>query len=97
MSPQEFEALFRTKENNLTSEANFSKKAQVDLVPGAADTGEVVLFFDELFDSLNSSQKTAPASKPLKGGLMKESGHEKFWRDALEILKNMKFFSKHPQ
>ncbi|XP_074025793.1 uncharacterized protein [Leptinotarsa decemlineata] len=72
-------------------------KVQVDLAPEAADTGEVILFLDKLFDSLNSSQKTAPAIKPLKGGLMKESGHEKFWRDSLQILNSMKFFSNKKQ
>ncbi|KAB0804407.1 hypothetical protein PPYR_01377 [Photinus pyralis] len=58
----------------------------------ATQTGTFILFMDKLFDSLNGNNKIAPLSKPLKGGLTMTSDHEQFWRDAIRVLENAKFF-----
>ncbi|KAJ8969852.1 hypothetical protein NQ317_012860 [Molorchus minor] len=44
----------------------------------AADTADLILFLDSLFDCLNSSSKVAPKSKLLKGGITENSPHEEF-------------------
>ncbi|CAH1225142.1 unnamed protein product [Diabrotica balteata] len=72
-------------------------EAEVNLASEVADTGRMILFLDELFDSLNSSQKTAPISKPLKGGVTLTSNHEQFWKNSLTSLNKMKFFDRRKQ
>lgn len=52
----------------------------------------MILFLDNLFDSLNGKSKAAPSSKPLKGAVNRTSEHENFWNEALAILKTMKFY-----
>jgi hypothetical protein len=63
----------------------------------AGETGELILFLDQLFDSLNGNNKEAANSKPLKGGVSKSSPHDQFWREAIKILQSMKFFNKKKQ
>lgn len=48
---------------------------------------------DQLFDSLNGNVKTAPCSKPLKGGITSKSKHKEFWQNSIKILKTMKFWN----
>ncbi|XP_050497704.1 uncharacterized protein LOC126878851 isoform X2 [Diabrotica virgifera virgifera] len=72
-------------------------KAEVNLCSEVADTGRLILFLDELFDSLNSNQKTAPVSKPLKGGVTLTSNHDQFWKRSLTLLNKMKFFDRKKQ
>ncbi|XP_050515515.1 uncharacterized protein LOC126890548 [Diabrotica virgifera virgifera] len=72
-------------------------KAEVNLCSEVADTGRIILFLDELFDSLNSNQKTAPVSKPLKGGVTLTSNHDQFWKRSLTVLNKMKFFDRKKQ
>ncbi|KAJ8910405.1 hypothetical protein NQ315_011369 [Exocentrus adspersus] len=64
------------------------------LKKSASDTADLILFLDQLFDSLNSNSKIAPSSKPLKGGISKNSGHKQFWYDSLKIIRSMRYFSK---
>ncbi|XP_050497722.1 uncharacterized protein LOC126878870 isoform X1 [Diabrotica virgifera virgifera] len=72
-------------------------KAEVNLCSEVADTGRLILFLDKLFDSLNSNQKTAPVSKPLKGGVTLTSNHDQFWKQSLTLLNKMKFFDRKKQ
>lgn len=67
-------------------------EAQVDLDPGAMDTAELSLFLDKLFDSVNSSHRSAPPGKPLKGGVTSTSSHIEFWYESIKIIKTMKYF-----
>ncbi|CAH1960952.1 unnamed protein product [Acanthoscelides obtectus] len=68
------EVIKKCQEIGLHVVATVCDQASADrtgLESGAVDTAELILFFDKLFDSLNSNTKTAPSSKPLKGGLRK--------------------------
>ncbi|XP_044746596.1 uncharacterized protein LOC123308113 [Coccinella septempunctata] len=55
------------------------------LTPKSVDTAELILFMDKMFDSLNSSCRMAPASKPLKGGVSRGSPHQDFWTSGRAI------------
>jgi hypothetical protein len=60
----------------------------------AAETGEFILFIDQLFDSLNGNSKISQKSKPLKGGVTRNSGHEKFWKDSIKLLEKISFWDE---
>ncbi|KAJ8910621.1 hypothetical protein NQ315_002857 [Exocentrus adspersus] len=64
--------------------AVLSWNSQVQLDSGAIDTANLIL--------LNSSRKTGPPGKPLKGGVQNDSVHIQFWYDAIKILESMKFY-----
>jgi hypothetical protein len=55
---------------------------------------EFILFIDKLFDSLNGKSKISQKSKPLKGGVTRNSGHEKFWKDSIKLLEKMSFWDE---
>lgn len=55
-------------------------------------TRELVLFMDQLFDSLNSVRN---ASKPLKRILTDKSQHIHFWGTAKPFLSKLKFFKNN--
>ncbi|CAB3224498.1 unnamed protein product [Arctia plantaginis] len=66
------------------------------LVEDARETARVLLFFDELFDSVNGSFhnfKKKPGKK-LLGPLTPNSTHQKVWDEAKAILKTMTFIDK---
>ncbi|KAJ8913343.1 hypothetical protein NQ315_008733 [Exocentrus adspersus] len=65
---------------------------RLGLDESAGDTAELILFLDQLFDSINANTKNAPLSKPLKGGVMLDTPHEQFWHEALQIISSMKFY-----
>lgn len=60
----------------------------------AKNTGEIILFFDELFDSLNGNTKIAPRGKPLKGGISRSSGHNDFYKNDAKKMREMYFVCK---
>lgn len=62
------------------------------MAPEAIHTANLILFLDKLFDSLNSSRKTGPPGKPLKGAVTTTSDHISFWYKAIEIIETMKFW-----
>lgn len=53
------------------------------------DTAYMLLFFNDLYDSINGSG--VPQSGTLKGGIDKNSVHFAFWEYALSVLSNMNF------
>jgi hypothetical protein len=55
---------------------------------------EFILFIDKLFDSLNGKSKISQKSKPLKGGVTRNSGHEKFWKNSIKLLEKMSFWDE---
>ncbi|KAI4470647.1 thap domain-containing protein 9 [Holotrichia oblita] len=65
-----------------------------DINSDAQETARILLFLDELFDSLNNSSRNGVEGKPLTAAVSKESAHWKFWEDALHILNTMKFTKK---
>lgn len=65
---------------------------------GAADTAELLLFFDKLFDSVNGSRKTPREGKILRCGISDTSDHVRFWQEeALPMLKSMEFTKVGPK
>lgn len=57
-----------------------------------SDTGEVMLFFNNVFDSMNGSCEHD--GKSLKGPVTENSVHFAFWEYALKMLSLMKFYDK---
>lgn len=57
-----------------------------------SDTGEVLLFFNDLFDSMNGSHEHEANS--LKGAVTVNSPHFAFWDYALKVLSEMNFYDK---
>lgn len=57
-----------------------------------SDTGEVLLFFNDLFDSMNGSHEHEANS--LKGAVTANSLHFAFWDYALKVLSEMNFYDK---
>lgn len=57
-----------------------------------SDTGELLLFFNDLFDSMNGSCEHD--GKSLKGPVTENSVHFAFWEYALNMLSEMKFCDK---
>lgn len=58
----------------------------------ASGTAQILVFFNDLFDSLNGSGAAQPDS--LKGSINEHSVHFVFWEYALEMLSKMNFFDK---
>lgn len=67
-----------------------SEKKQ--LSAGATDTALVLLFFNDLFDSLNGGG--VPQSESLKGSIDDQSVHFAYWEYALSVIRNMNFVDK---
>ncbi|CAI6377341.1 unnamed protein product [Macrosiphum euphorbiae] len=63
--------------------------------PGAADTAEIFLFFDKLFDSLNGSFDKVVDGKIFRTSVKKNSIHHQLWMDSLKVLSTMKFVNKN--
>lgn len=57
-----------------------------------SDTAEVLLFFNDLFDSINGSSEYDDDN--LKGPVTENSMHFAFWDYALDMLSKMKFYDK---
>lgn len=59
------------------------------------ETAHLLLFFDELFDSVNGSYDNYKkrSGKPLLGPVTPNSGHKAVWTKAKRILKSMKYIS----
>lgn len=53
-------------------------------------TGEAVEFMDSLFDSVNGSRRSSKKGK-LRGPIKPNSEHFGFWREAIKILKNVRY------
>lgn len=57
-----------------------------------SNTADILLFFNDVFDSINGSSKYT--NKDLKGPVTASSIHFKFWDWALSMLLNMRFCDK---
>lgn len=58
-----------------------------------SDTAEILLFFNDIFDSMNGSCEYAD-SHNLKGPVTESSEHFNFWNYALDMLSKMNFYDK---
>ncbi|GLV44630.1 hypothetical protein CBL_02860 [Carabus blaptoides fortunei] len=65
-----------------------------DICAEARQTALIVLFLDQLFDSLNSCSKNGTGGKPLTSALSEQSDHWEFWRSACKVLRTMEFLNK---
>ncbi|CAG9137825.1 unnamed protein product, partial [Plutella xylostella] len=67
------------------------------LAKESKETAEVILFFDELFDSVNGSYYGSKKKswKPLLGPVTPTSSHQKYWTDARKVFKSMKFYTEN--
>ncbi|GLV33261.1 hypothetical protein CBL_08429 [Carabus blaptoides fortunei] len=70
----------------------FAKKN--DICAAAKQTALIILFLDQLFDSLNSSSRDGTEGKLLTSALRAHSDHWKFWRIACKVLHTMEFLDK---
>lgn len=59
----------------------------------AEDTADFLLFFDNLFDSMNGSVIKPEHGKLLRCAISNNSGHLVFWREAKNVLKSMVFLN----
>lgn len=63
-----------------------------EILPAEAeDTADFLLFFDQLFDSLNGSTKRAQNGKAFRCAVSAKSPHEEFWEDAIKMVDSMEF------
>lgn len=54
------------------------------------DTAEIILFFDQLFDSVNG-HTLEPENSPLRVAVSHNSSHLEFWETAIKKLQRMRF------
>lgn len=59
-------------------------------------TADILLFFNEVFDSLNGDGVPS-VNNSLKGSIHQQSYHFTFWKYAVEMLKKMRFVPKDPE
>lgn len=59
-------------------------------------TADILLFFNEVFDSLNGGCSPSMQNS-LIGGVHQQSYHFTFWKYAFQMIKNMRFVSKDPE
>ncbi|KAI5633405.1 hypothetical protein NE865_13910 [Phthorimaea operculella] len=57
------------------------------------ETADVLLFFDNLFDSVNGSFEKNKHAKPLLGPATPTSCHKKVWEESKTMLREMKFLN----
>jgi len=63
--------------------------------PSGVDTAALFLFFDKLFDSLNSSYQKVVEGKIYRSAVTKNSIHHQLWSDSIKIIKSMNFIGKN--
>ncbi|KAH9629275.1 hypothetical protein HF086_008357 [Spodoptera exigua] len=57
------------------------------------DTADLLLFIDNIFDSVNGSRQKNRNAKPLLGPATPNSAHHQIWIEGVQIFKSMKFVS----
>jgi hypothetical protein len=65
--------------------------SQFYLDPAASDTSDLLLFFDQLFDSVNGSQLRSQDGKTLRSAVTDATNHIPFWESSIVTLKSMYF------
>ena len=61
----------------------------------AIGTARFLLFFDQLFDSMNGSSVNPTNGKLLRCAVKRDSAHHVFWKEALPVLRSVKFVGKY--
>lgn len=65
---------------------------QEQLPTNYSDTAQILLFFNDLYDSINGSNE--PENDTLKGSVNEDSDHFQYWEYALKMLSKMNFIDK---
>lgn len=55
------------------------------------DTANLLIFFDNLFDSVNGSSSKIEGGKEYRSAVTPNSPHHKLWEECIPVLKSMKF------
>ncbi|KAI5634265.1 THAP domain-containing protein [Phthorimaea operculella] len=73
-----------------------TSKAKGILPQDCEDTADVLIFFDDLFDSMNGSyhQSQKKTGKDLLGPVTPKSRHSDIWNKSKVVLRTMKFVTK---
>ncbi|KAI5637212.1 transposase protein domain-containing protein [Phthorimaea operculella] len=83
--------------NGEDTKPEFADHAQVfmtRILPSECkETADVLLFFDNLFDSVNGSFEKNKHAKPLLGPATPTSCHKKVWEESKTMLREMKFLN----
>ncbi|CAH2989328.1 unnamed protein product [Chilo suppressalis] len=75
-----------------TVASNMGYLADKGILPEACkDTADLLLFMDNIFDSVNGSYKKNKFAKPLLGPATEHSVHNKTWAEGKNVFKSMKF------
>ncbi|XP_045496719.1 uncharacterized protein LOC123695064 [Colias croceus] len=61
------------------------------------DTADLLMLFDDLFDSVNGSYSQVREGKIYRSAVTPTSPHHKLWNESLPILKSMKFINGYNQ
>ncbi|KAH9633174.1 hypothetical protein HF086_013797 [Spodoptera exigua] len=77
-----------------TSETNVHLNLGKNILPAECkDTADLLLFMDNIFDSVNGSRQKNRNAKPLLGPATPNSAHHQIWIEGVQIFKSMKFVS----
>ncbi|CAG9129821.1 unnamed protein product [Plutella xylostella] len=88
---------YATQVFSRTVATNMGYLAEKEIIPKECEeTADVLLFFDNLFDSINGSFEnyTKRRGKTLLGPVTPKSEHSKVWSQAKKVLRTMKFVTK---
>lgn len=61
------------------------------------ETADLLMFFDDLFDSVNGSYSEIKGGKVYRAAVTPTSPHHKLWNESLKTLKTMKFINSYNQ
>ncbi|KAF9410168.1 hypothetical protein HW555_010691 [Spodoptera exigua] len=71
----------------------YLRKGKNILPAECKDTADLLLFMDNIFDSVNGSRQKNRNAKPLLGPATPNSAHHQIWIEGVQIFKSMKFVS----
>ncbi|KAH9642131.1 hypothetical protein HF086_007441 [Spodoptera exigua] len=71
----------------------YLRKGKNILPAECKDTADLLLFMDNIFDSVNGSRQKNRNAKPLLGPATPNSAHHLIWIEGVQIFKSMKFVS----
>lgn len=57
----------------------------------ATDTADLLMFFDDLFDSVNGSYSNVKGGKIYRAAATPSLPHHKLWTESIKVLKPMNF------
>ncbi|CAG9136455.1 unnamed protein product [Plutella xylostella] len=60
----------------------------------AKETADILILFDDLFDSVNGSYSKVQSGKIYRSAVTPKSRHHQLWRDSIPVLKSMKYINK---